>query len=1036
MEDIDLFTNESIKQNIVNFTSNIYAKCDTKSAELRKKGNELFAKKLFEDALDKYCEAIVYATNTGPELCCAFANRSAALFHLKEYELCLKDIEHAIQFGYPTENREKLNNRLKLCEQQLSKNSRTENSVNKDETMNDCLHSNVVTFTTQNGEKGLKAKCKILKGETILVEKAYVSCLLQSNNECAKLSWNECHSIECQFLDMFHISDHFQFSPKLLLKILIKNGLEACLHSSDNESNLNQYSQLNDFIEHKDCNDYFSTAKLLLQFLLFKTGNKTFSNEDKTKLLNIIEKHIRQIQVNAITVFTRETYESLEDKVLQLKEFDIGCGVYLKSRLLNHSCKPNCEIAYFDGNVIKIKSCEEIDEGAELLISYGAHYKFQTFTRRQTMLKESYFFDCKCIACTQLLQPVNRAFRCPACDGPVVSDAQLKCLKCGQTDHLDVKSIFNTVKNCFRKIDVCYKLTETENYDLKAALREIMKSYDTLSTLRDLKKECEYSEKYFKIASSSPDPVFVFNALLKKYCISLIDENEKQNKTEKCSNNETKALKQINELLPEKMQSVTKPLSSACCFDNVRGWNFRCYIEAALKLNDNSYYFFNEQHYWIVDEIRNKYPVLRDFVYNDLTKLSLNKDSVILAAFEWKQSIILITKIDGKVYFNIYKQSKNGIQFASECKSDCRKEIGPIYDLTEITENTYYDVLVQTPKNTLTLRYYNVVIKSEYDMKVDDVTIYTINNSTQSVDGIKLEENRISATLLLDKTAYEALYWIFYHNSFATHYTCINKDNLEKISAQDFIKQATFRGINGSCINTQIFIGCPQNFCATNDVDDFALATVDGEEKVLVFRGPYFWLLDKPEKTPLALPLTMNAKVIEEDKSAFDIDFGYIDAAESFTINNRSHTFQAYSLTVYIENIIRFVINGSTVRNIETEMPGIPANIDAVLSQVNDLESIFLKDSWMYKVPDHKWLSVDYFKGQLAMDVQNEVLFRISEHPCSASFAQLPIFKKYLREPEPASTSFTFQPGTRFPISLTTNAEDEKLHTDKQILMV
>ena len=52
-------------------------------------------------------------------LALALANRSAALVHLKEYNLAVRDIQLALQSGYPDNQKHKLYDRLGYCYQQL-----------------------------------------------------------------------------------------------------------------------------------------------------------------------------------------------------------------------------------------------------------------------------------------------------------------------------------------------------------------------------------------------------------------------------------------------------------------------------------------------------------------------------------------------------------------------------------------------------------------------------------------------------------------------------------------------------------------------------------------------------------------------------------------------------------------------------------------------------------------------------------------------------------------------------------------------------
>ena len=63
----------------------------------------------------------LYTETEEPQLAMAFANRSAALFHLAEYARALVDIDQALSSGYPVELRYKLVERQAKCLMTLGK---------------------------------------------------------------------------------------------------------------------------------------------------------------------------------------------------------------------------------------------------------------------------------------------------------------------------------------------------------------------------------------------------------------------------------------------------------------------------------------------------------------------------------------------------------------------------------------------------------------------------------------------------------------------------------------------------------------------------------------------------------------------------------------------------------------------------------------------------------------------------------------------------------------------------------------------------
>ncbi|XP_048374640.1 SET and MYND domain-containing protein 4 isoform X2 [Sphaerodactylus townsendi] len=70
-------------------------------------GNQRFQKKKYQTAGMLYSKALSHTEVSTPERAVCYANRSAALFHLDQFELCLEDIERALAEGYPHQLRHK-----------------------------------------------------------------------------------------------------------------------------------------------------------------------------------------------------------------------------------------------------------------------------------------------------------------------------------------------------------------------------------------------------------------------------------------------------------------------------------------------------------------------------------------------------------------------------------------------------------------------------------------------------------------------------------------------------------------------------------------------------------------------------------------------------------------------------------------------------------------------------------------------------------------------------------------------------------------
>jgi SET and MYND domain-containing protein len=78
-----------------------YAKSGGMAGKLRDQGNIKFGARDNNGALKLYTESVICAPYVGPELGLAFANRSAALYHLGQYQAACDDINMALQHKYP-----------------------------------------------------------------------------------------------------------------------------------------------------------------------------------------------------------------------------------------------------------------------------------------------------------------------------------------------------------------------------------------------------------------------------------------------------------------------------------------------------------------------------------------------------------------------------------------------------------------------------------------------------------------------------------------------------------------------------------------------------------------------------------------------------------------------------------------------------------------------------------------------------------------------------------------------------------------------
>lgn len=100
----------------INMDCSTTNKCNDISDQYRTRGNEEFKTQNYQESLKLYTLSILTAEIDSLNYFLSVANRSAALYHLEEYEHCLKDIDRALSSKkYPFQNKYKLFERKGNC---------------------------------------------------------------------------------------------------------------------------------------------------------------------------------------------------------------------------------------------------------------------------------------------------------------------------------------------------------------------------------------------------------------------------------------------------------------------------------------------------------------------------------------------------------------------------------------------------------------------------------------------------------------------------------------------------------------------------------------------------------------------------------------------------------------------------------------------------------------------------------------------------------------------------------------------------------
>lgn len=73
------------------------------ASQFRQNGNRFYNQSKFFEALEGYNKCLCLAPKSSSEIPLAYANRSAVYLEVKEYQLCLENIQLSRDSGYPAE---------------------------------------------------------------------------------------------------------------------------------------------------------------------------------------------------------------------------------------------------------------------------------------------------------------------------------------------------------------------------------------------------------------------------------------------------------------------------------------------------------------------------------------------------------------------------------------------------------------------------------------------------------------------------------------------------------------------------------------------------------------------------------------------------------------------------------------------------------------------------------------------------------------------------------------------------------------------
>jgi hypothetical protein len=112
-----------------------------------------------------------------------------------------------------------------------------------------------------------------------------------------------------------------------------------------------------------------------------------------------------QIKCNAFAIKSATNRSVGSDLVVSRDFITTGRAVYQLASRLNHDCNPNALVSFGESEQrpcqIRVQCVNgPIASGQEVTISYGPLATAHSRDERKKKLKESYFFDCECSACS------------------------------------------------------------------------------------------------------------------------------------------------------------------------------------------------------------------------------------------------------------------------------------------------------------------------------------------------------------------------------------------------------------------------------------------------------------------------------------------------------------------------------------------------------------------------------------------------------------------------------------------------------------
>ena len=282
------------------------------------------------------------------------------------------------------------------------------------------------------------------------------------SEKCRQISFEQYHYFECGKLELLEKLGISRLAVRIVLITPIKtlrqfqnasNKMVIGLNSGcDGNGVYNvDYRSVYHLVTNSDSMlvedvfQYSCAAAVLLKCL---ERYSSIESSDSHFIGGLLLRHIQQLVCNAHAI-TGLSICGGDSKSIVVEESQvrIATAIYPTTSLLNHSCQPSI-VNTFQKDRLVVKLADDIKKGQEIFNCYGPHQRRMDFEQRQQVLKQQYFFDCKCMYCVKGAVSLNQynCFSCTQCEGNL--DNEGYCSKCDKHQRKRIRYCQNIQQEC------------------------------------------------------------------------------------------------------------------------------------------------------------------------------------------------------------------------------------------------------------------------------------------------------------------------------------------------------------------------------------------------------------------------------------------------------------------------------------------------------------------------------------------------------------------------------------------------------------